>query len=334
LKGDAVIETIPMTEYVIQYDALDHINTTRLYTGEEAAAARKNFEDQQMQYREDLYQYYEKLNEYREEFQAALAELQAGNITEDELPVAPDPLADLTLFSTDLLWGFPINLPVGHYQIQVRTYEGEIIQDSVKDLTVFEHMNEGIGYEVFSEERWSDPESSKDVNSVIYTLKNQTFYLEPYHQKQYNQLYYTRMNSPQDNTSRADRMIWISHSRADGVILKTQGNSGSLQIKLNDYFVQQIAGSRLGYEIKIFDPETMTQSSFRAFKIDLSEMPDVFYLQLMDQDGDLIDGSRREVHILKTKNIKWIYGIAGVPFALGLYMIYRRKHKVRDVKIV
>lgn len=333
-QGDAVIETIPMTEYVIQYDGLDRINTTRLYTDEEAVAARNNFEDQQVQYREDLYHYYEELNEYREEFQAALSDLQAGIISEEELPVAPDPLADLTLFSTDLLWGFPVNLPVGHYQIRVRTNEGEIIQDSVKDLTVFEHINEGIGYEVFSEERWSDPESSKDVNSVIYTLKDQTLYLEPYHQKQYNQLYYTRMNSPQDNTSRSDRMIWISHKPADGVILKKQGNSGSLQIKLKDYFVQQIAGSRLGYEIKTFDPETMTQPSFRAFKIDLSDMPDVFNLQLMDQDVDLIDGSKREVHVLKTNNIKWIYGLAGLPFALGLYMIYLRKRKVRDVKVV
>jgi hypothetical protein len=334
LKGNFVVETIPMTEYVIQYDGLDQIGTTHLYLGDKAVTARTDFENLQTQYREDLYQYYEDLNNYREAFQAALADLQAGIITEDQLPAMPEPLADLTLFSTNLLWGFPVDMPAGTYKIQLRTDEGELLPESIKDLVVFEPLNEGIGYELFSEERWSDSEPSQDFHSVIYTLKNQSFFVEPYYQKQYNQLKYTRMNNPQDNLARSDRTIWVSLRPAEDVTLNIQNSSGNQTVELESYFVQQIAGSRLGYEIVPFDPESMNQASFMAFRVDLQNVPGSTAIQLLDQNGNIIQGSYRQVHVLRTQNTSWVYLFAVVPLALGLFALYRRKRKVQDVKVV
>ncbi|MEJ2759327.1 MAG: hypothetical protein P8046_12675, partial [Anaerolineales bacterium] len=45
LQNNNIIQTIDMTNYVIQYDAVDQINTLQLYLGKEAVAARQNFED-------------------------------------------------------------------------------------------------------------------------------------------------------------------------------------------------------------------------------------------------------------------------------------------------
>ena len=334
LRGNTVIDTVQMTEYVIQYDGLNRMDTIQLYLGEEAVRARENFEGLQAQYREDLYLYYQDMNEYRQEFQAALADLQAGLITEDELPEPPEPLQDLTLFSTNLLWGFPINLSSGNYRIHLRTNDNEVIPESVKDLVIFEHQNEGIGYDVFSEERWSVPESAKNVNDVIYTLRDQIFFIEPYHQKQYVERYYVRMNNPQDSVSRVDRMIWVSHRPAENVSLSIGTTSGGFIETLENYFVQQLAGSRLGYEIIPFDPETMNQPSFTAFRIDLQAWSNLKGIALLDQDGKIIETSQRDIHILNT-DLNWlVYPLAGLPILLGLFILSRRKRKVRDVKVV
>lgn len=334
LRGNQVFQTIPMTEYVIQYDGLDRIGSTRLYLSEDAVAARKNFEDLQVQYREDLYQYFEELNNYRTAFQAALPDLQAGIITEDQLPPMPEPMKDLTLFSTNLLWGFPVDLEPGNYKVRLRNGEGDILPESVKDLVVFTPLNEGIGYELFSEERWSDSEPSQNIQSVIYTLKDQTFFVEPYHQKQYNELYYTRMNDPQDRFARSDRTMWVSSQPAEDVNLQIIGPSVDQRVGLESYFVKQIAGSRLGYEILLYDPETMDQPSFTAFKVDLQNLSGVTGIELLDNDGNIFEKSYRQLHILRTQNTLWVYLLAALPLGLGFFFLYRRKHKVENVKLV
>jgi len=238
------------------------------------------------------------------------------------------------LFSTNLLWGFPINLSSGNYRIHLRTNDNEVIPESVKDLVIFEHQNEGIGYDVFSEERWSVPEPAKNVNDVIYTLRDQIFFIEPYHQKQYVERYYVRMNNPQDSVSRVDRMIWVSHRPAENVSLSIGTTSGGFIETLENYFVQQLAGSRLGYEIIPFDPETMNQPSFTAFRIDLQAWSNLKGIALLDQDGKIIETSQRDIHILNT-DLNWlVYPLAGVPILLGLFILSRRKRKVRDVKVV
>jgi hypothetical protein len=333
-EGPRLVETVQMTEYVLQYDAMDRLGTTQLFLGEEAIEARQAFEDAQAQYRRDLYHYYEEMNIYREEFQQALADLQAGLITEEELPIAPEPLQDLTLFSTNLLYGFPVNLPPGDYRIQLKTSEGEILPESIKKLVIFEPLNSGIGYEILSEDRWTAPEASKDSNDIIYSSKNQVFFVEPYHQKLYNQRYYTRMNNPQDTFARADRTLWVSHRPVIDASLDLSLSSGLQRLELKGFKVDQMPGSRLGYQITPFDPDAHQAPSFTAFRIDLVSHPDLFAFELRDADDQLVHQSFRKVRVLRDVNHWWIYLIGSIPLLVGLVVVAWRRQRVRDIKVI
>jgi hypothetical protein len=334
LQGGTVVESVALTEYVLQYDGEDRIGTTRLYLGPEAVQARADFEAAQAQYREDLFHYHETLNEYREAFQEALALLQSGEITEDEMPVAPEPLEDMTLFSTDLLWGYPVNLPVGRYRIQMRTPEGTVIPESRKELVIFEALQEGIGFKILSEERWTAPEMSQDLNEVIYTLRGKVFYLQPFYQKQYNQLYYTRMNNPQDTVAREDRTTWVAHQPARDVRLRVSRPDGSEVVVLDDYFVRQLMGSRLGYEILPFEPGMGSQPTFSGFQIVAGPDAAVFSLAALDESGEVIPGGTREVRILLTRRTWLVYVVSALPLLVGVAVVLQRRRKVRDVKVV
>ena len=331
LQNNTLLDTITLTDYVIQYDAVDHINSLQLYLGEEAGAARQNFEDMQTQYREDLYRYYEEMNVYREEFAAALEELAAGTITEDEMPQPPAPQQDLTLFSTNLLVGFPLNLPEGSYQVQLRLPDGTIQPNSQKKLVVFSPIQDGIGYNVFSQERWTAPEESLESNETIYTLPGTKLYFEPFYQIQFNELFYTRMNNPQDTQARRDRNIWVPFDYLlDAQLeIKTAGQS-TQNMEEQAYYVRQIAGSALGYEIVLYDPDTIQEATFSGFEVELNTAK--LQIALVDEDGTALPFSQREIRSLYTQNAPWVYVLSSLPLAAGLAAILIRKKSVNDSK--
>lgn len=330
LKNDAVVEEIDLTNYVIQYDAADRLGTTQLYLGEDAVAARQNFEELQAQYREDLFQYFDEMNRYREAFQAALAELQAGNITEDQMPEPPEPQEDLSLFSTDLLVGFPINLPEGTYRVQLRLPDGSIQSDSQKRLVVFSPIQEGIGYKVFTQERWTAPEESKEVNEIIYGLPGKTLYLEPFYQVEFNELFYTRMNDPQDTLARRDRNVWVPFEDVREASLQLSSARGTGKTELENYFVRQLAGSTLGYEILVYDPAGDREITFSGFEIEINASE--IHIQLLDSQGNPLQYSQREVRVLRADQSNWIFVLSSLPLIAGVVAVLLRRRSVNSGK--
>jgi hypothetical protein len=334
LQGGSLLQVITLTEYVIQYDANDQVNTIQFYFGQDALEARENFEELQRQYRQDLSDYHGTLNEYRIQFQKALSDLQAGLITEEELPVMPEPLADLSLFSTNILMGFPINLPVGLYQIQFRSADGALNPDSQKALQTFRSIRSGVGYKIIPEERWTAPEFSQDESEVIYSLRGKTFYIQPYDQELYNQLYYTRMNNPQDRLSRTDLTTWVAHQPIQNALLKIQKGSSVEEIELRDFFVQQFAGSRLGYEIVEFDPESMNSPSFSGFKVEIEHPFTNYTIELGEREGQVTIGSHRHIRVILVERQNLIYVVSGIPLLVGIGAIIIRKRTIRDEKVI
>ena len=333
LKNRSVIQNVSRSEYVIQYDYFDKFGTIKLSLGAEAIAARKDFESKQAQYRDDLHNYYQKLNAYQEEFQAALAKLQHGEITEDQMPQPPIPLKDLSIFSTDLLWGYPINLPPGEYTIRLRLPDGTIQPDSEKHLIVFENLQEGIGYNISAEERWNKPIQSDEESEVVYSLKSKTLYIQPVHQKQYNQLFYSRMNNSQNTTASRDQKIWVPFKEAKEYTLKVSCKNQTTQIQMQDYFVKQQAGSKLGYDIIPFDPGNMDKATFTAFKYSNTEDADVCCWVCLDSHGNEVPKSQREFRILRTERNQSIYLISAFPIIIGLGAAFLRKRQVRKIKV-
>lgn len=333
IKDGEIYDIVTIDYYVRQFDALDQQNTSRFFFGNEAIIAREEFELRQSQYRQDLFNYHQLMNEYRKEFQQALADLQAGLITEDQIPERPEAFDEFTLFSTELLRGFQLNLPSGRYSIQFRTSSGEVIPQSRKNLIVFSHLREGVGFKIIPEDRWTAPEFSQDNTEVIYTLRDKTFYLEPFLQKQYNQLYYVRMNNPQDTLARSDHTIWVAHRPAENVNLRINSAFGTVEQEMSQFNVQQLPGPRLGYEIIEFDPEVMNQPTFRGFKFSVSGGYSRFTIVLIDSNNQIIPGGGRDIHVLFIERRNVLYLFPAIPVLIGIVIVVLRKKNVKNIKV-
>lgn len=334
LKGGTVYKTLERTEYVIQYDGLNKYETIALYTGEQAEQARQNFEDRQAKYRDDIAAYNDAMVEYRAAYEEAVEKYVAGEISEDELPVQPEESENMTLFSTNLLEGFIVNLPVGSYTFRLRLPDGSIQADSEKKLTVFDAIQEGVTYNILAEDRWTTPEISEDVNETIYTVKDNALYFQPYFSKQYNELYYLRMNDPQDKTARSDCYVWVPFVQITSATLNVETDGGGTLVDEKAYYVKQLLGNTLGYEVVEFDPETMSSSSFEGYELITEGNEDQFQVELRNEQGGVYPGSSRSVHIIHTDRNWIVYAVSLLPIGIGVLLILLRRKKVQYVKIV
>lgn len=333
LAGDSVFTTIERTDYVIQYDGLNKYETIALFTGSQAAEARQNFEDLQTQYRNDLYAYNEAMVEYREDFQAALEKYQEGLINEEEFPDQPQKSEDMTLFSTEILEGFVVNLPAGTYTIRLRKHDGSIQTDSQKKLVVFEAAQDGVSYNVLAEDRWTTPEISEDINETIYTTEENALYFQPYHSRKYNELYYVRMNDPQDKTARMDCFVWVPFTPVEDASISLKTGQGEFSIEEHAYYVKQILGSSLGYEVVEFDPEMMKSPSFEGYKLETDD-GNQYIMELKDSQNETLLGSYREIRILPTDKNWIVYVVSFLPIGIGVLLILLRLKKVQHIKNV
>lgn len=327
LKNNYIFENLSLTNYIIQFDNKDKINTTQLYYGLEAEKKHQEFLIIRRKYRDDLYEYNQKMNLYRAEFTNALEKLREGKIEEDQLPIPPEPLEDMSIFSTDLLKGFIISLPKGEYNIRLRLPNGDIQIGSEKKLIIFEEQSEGIGFEIISSERWTDPSYSNSSKDVIMTVPDTELYLKPYWQKKYNEKYYQKMNNPQETKSRADRFIWIpTNNSINGVLISDQNES----IEMRSYLVRQILGSALGYEIVELDDPVVENPSFSGYKIKATHNNENFSIKLMNKDGNYLNESIRNVRVVLT-NKKSVILLAGfIPLLIGSLAIFFRKRFTKE----
>lgn len=330
VKNNSLVAEIPQTDYVIQYDNFDKANTLKLYSGEAAVNKYDEFIELRKQYRDDLFAYDKAMTEYRAEIEKALKARQEGTNTEVQLPSQPAAPKDLSLFSTNMLRGYIVNLPEGVYTLRLRLPDGTIQPGSEKSLQVFTAIEEGIGYEIISSERWTTPDYSHSTRETIYTVAGKQLYLKPFWQRKYNEKLYTRMNNPQDTTSRTDRTVWIpSAEKVQGALRLEDGKS----IEMEGYRVVQTAGSALGYEILKNDPASGENATFIAFAL---SSPGDFHnrakLWLADEDNQSISGSVRDLRVLNTNSELWITLLGLIPLAVGSVVYLVRNLKVKKRK--
>ena len=336
LQNGKLIDTLNRTNYTIQYDANDMFGTIELYLGEDAIASRLAFEKAQLDYREALQAYNTAYNQYEAELNAFIERVREENLTvsEEDFPTAPEKSADMSLYSTELLNGFAINLPAGDYTIQFRLADGSIQDNSQKDLILFEAIQDGVGYRVFSEDRWTVDETNDEESQIVYTTPGNKLFFQPYHQRLYNELYYLRMTDPQETSARKDRYLWMPFSDLQNIDLQVTQKNTVEQISETDYYVQQTKGYTLGYDILEYDPDTMDKISFTAFAINANHPGQVIQLQAIDRNGEILSGSAREIRVLNTQRTWVVYFLAAIPIVFGIGMLYSRRKNVRNEKII
>ena len=95
--------------------------------------------------------------------------IEAGKITsaDDVLVSAPDRPAEFVYSSTKVYRGMPVTLSSGNYEIRLRNSKGEIVEDSVKKLVVFQRDRVGVGYTVIPEDKWTTPEQTYNPRTSV-----------------------------------------------------------------------------------------------------------------------------------------------------------------------
>jgi hypothetical protein len=326
--------TLPLSSYVIQYDVNDPENTLALYTGEEAQARQAEWQAKLDEYQAGLVTYYRALGDYDALIAKLRDESPTGIIPQDKVPVRPEPPRRPSVLSTAPAQGFVIDLPTGTYEVQVVRADGTVQPNSKKRLVVFDKQKDGTAYSVVPSTRWNLPEQSDEPDSVIYGAPGTTLYLQAFKAGQYNDYEYSHMLNPQDQASQPDRGKWVSFDPETKPRMRIWSGGQVIQeIESQPYLVRQISGGGLGYEVAPFDPETMENPTFNGYTIPLEVAGQDYSVELIDENGNPLPGSQRQVISLNEERSLVPYALASLPLVVGAGVIAWRRRSARTIQV-
>ncbi len=337
LKGGEVIQTLQRQTYTLFYPEGYWSDKATLYSDQEAERRFAEYQSAVEAFNRKLRDYYEEMRIYREEFNRFLEEIrirrESGEegITNIEMPQEPSPPDFVDFYASEPAQGFILNLPVGNYQIRLRCPDGRIYEGSEKNVVVFESRRTGgVGYEIIPGNRWTRRESVDDPSWIIHGAGHNVLYFNPYHQAEYNELYHNKLEDPQ-NSGRIERWKWVHIDPIDDVhMVLSRGEEILQQIERAPYFVKQIPGPELGYEIIPYDDELLQrgyQPTFESYQIELStNLPPEEYTVSALQDGSAehLPESERSIRLLRKENANYLYPIAFFPLVFGIVVILSR----------
>lgn len=333
-QGGTVVSEVPLQSYVIQYDQNDPLGTLALYTGTEADARYRAFEETRTIYGSTMSAYYAAYQAWRDQRATILANAAPGSLNESDLPDPPPEPPPFTLFSSEPRQGYPLQLSAGSYTVEMRGEDGQTVADSQKQLVLFTPNAEGVAYDVLPEQRWTrHTESNPDV-STIYAVAGTTLYLSPQRANGYNALAYGRMTEPQDVNARADRSTWVRRGPAGiAQLIVEQGGTRIAELAPSGYSVIQLPGQALGYEVVAWDAAARPAPTFSGYQLVLPDSPAAYRLYMVDEQGNVIAGSEREVRVLPTERATSTYALAALPLLVGAGLIVWRRRQTLAPRI-
>lgn len=276
----------------------------------------KNAHTHYEKYKKAVDEYYKKISEYyktRTEYRKKMDEFLGGveekrdvgveGPLDIEIPKEPKPPEAPKFYVTEPRKDYIINLPVGRYQIRIRAEDGTIVQDSEKYLVVFASRRVGgIGYEIIRDNRWTLLESCSDPGKAIQGRGAKILYLRAYYQDEYNELYYNKLKDPQ-TSGNIDQWKWFNINPIKNVALLLLKEETEVErIERKPYYVKQIFGKGLRYNIIEFGQNKLSQHvrpTFEGYKLNLSSKdPGKYEIILLDtSSGELIEQSRKKLII-------------------------------------
>lgn len=331
-RGGRAVQTLALSDYVVQYDVRSPQDSLRMYVGAEARAKFTEWEARQTTYRSALEAYFTASRRWNEQIAQLRQQQPGGVIPPNLMPPEPAEPEQPSLLSSSPARGFLIELPAGRYDIRVVRADGQTQHDSAKSLVVFDTLSDGTSYSVMPQTRWNLPETSDDGSQVIYAQKGATLYLQPFRAGQFDDLSYARMLNPQDQAARPGRARWVAFdpSPAARMIVRRPGEPPAEQPPTL-FYVRQNPGGGLGYEVLAFDPATMDQPSFAGFEVKLTG--DDVEVELVDAGGAAVAGSRRRLSALNAELIWAPYALSAIPLAAGAIAVLTRRRAARSIRV-
>jgi len=332
LQGSEIIASYEQMPYTIHFGAGDSKKIPQLYIGDEAIAADQQFEAEQLAYRQAAMDY----EDAREEWLALAREAQARGDDPSTIPAPPSRPAPISIYSTGLNSGFPINLPDGDYQVRTRTFDGEIIPESVRDLSVIAPRRMAVGYELIPESRWTFKEDLSDLSNAVLGEDETVVFLQPRVIREYPAEAYERLQDPQYVGRGGQEWSWIGGEAVPESILELVQNGEVVErAGSQDYHVKQAPGKEYGYEIIEHDPNNPDETprvDFEGYRVELSSDLPSYEVRLRTLDGNLFVDSEREVRVVEPISLAMLIPIALIPLLLGAGVLFWRHRRTRAVR--
>jgi hypothetical protein len=228
---------------------------------------------------------------------------QLKKLVAPEEPVYPD---SYNVVPVPVSEGMIINLPVGEYTIRFLNEDGAVVEGSDCKLVMFEkRRSEGVGYEVIPGDKWTRAVESNKSSSVLYINGSTDLFVRPFYQQEYNDLNYEKMLR-NDAKGNPGLMKWVRIQQVPQSVLQITSNRGEIVSVVEEpYVVEQIEGTSLGYKIVPYDPEGThkdMEPSLISFRIPLEPDVDKLELYTIDKDGTILNGSRRQIRLIKVRS--------------------------------
>jgi hypothetical protein len=228
-------------------------------------------------------------------------------------------------FATEPREAFIVSLPAGSYDVRFRGEDGEIVPSSARTLVSFGPLDQGIGYVLRPESRWTQPVVSFAPDEIIYTTGETDLFFQPVPVVEYTAQLYTRLFRPQSvEAADPSLTLWVPAKEGQGgergaalAVGQDDGRGGILPRKA--FRVNQIAGSARGFTIDEFvpDPGVSVQPDFTAMRLTPNETVTQVSL-VRGAEGNQVEASKRRIEIVHPPAEPLLFLPALLPLALGL----------------
>ena len=168
----------------------------------------------------------------------------------------------------------------------------------------------------------------------IHAIGKNELYFNPFLQDEYNELYHNKLVDPQ-NVGRLERWKWVHVDPIDNIKTILGFKQQILQsVDKQPYFVKQIPGAELGYEILNYSDELKQQGyqpTFESYKVILDpNLPKRDYsVSLVQSDNTQpVSKSERVIRLLKKENAGYLYAIPFFPLIVALIVILSRRSHI------
>jgi hypothetical protein len=228
-----------------------------------------------------------------------------------------------------------ISLPEGTYRIRATGATGEVIPGSERELVSFGPRDEGIGYVVRPEDRWTQPLSSFAPDEAVYTTSRTDLFLQPLPVVEYGARDFARLFRPQSIESPdPSSTVWVPQEDREGAaeryaLALRNGTTVLETLARTPYRVAQRPGTSRGYVVEAFAPERGNRLQPDFFAMRLGQDLPVTQVSVLDRVGGGPAASARSVRRVDPPAEPWLYVPALIPLIVGAVHATLRRTRLR-----
>lgn len=319
-----------MTPYSLRYNGGYDSAKTGLLVGDAAAQGYSAYQKAQSDYQAAAGKYSDDWNTFQaqlEQWGQLSDALRAQGLPTSGLktPQQPVPPQQITVTVTAPQQGIPFSLPAGEYKMLLRGTDGKVVAGSERTIVAFTPRRDGIAYKVIAASKWTLPDASTDPSDMIFVSGEKALYIQPASESEYDAYYAAELLNPQQRATQDRRGIWswLPTGKFSGSALSVTANGATQTVRKATYYVKQLPGAVLGYDILPYDASAGEGvSTFEAFKL----QPQTGAMTISSPGTP---GSSREVRTVNTGMGGVVLGLAFAPLMGGLLWLSYRRWKTR-----